>query len=412
MFGEPDLGNTLGQGEAPGKRQVRLYDLQGNHYEMGYQQGLQMREAIHHLLANLGRLEALRREKPFLLPFRLFLMLAARRSQREIAPDLAEYYPRQKARAEAIAKGADVDESLLYLVMSLENVMASIDYRLGACTAVGVGPERSALGEVVIVKNFDFPDFFQPYYVTRLNRSTESASTLDVTMAHLPGCHDGMNEHGLCISCNTGLGTDMPSNYVPVTVLVQETLENCSTVEEAVDHLCAGKRSGGAVLLVADAAGNMATVEVSPNFSGVREPEEGVIINTNHYRCREMISYDVPRNAFYTNRNVRALRGRRVHESSEMRYARVEQLLSDKEVFSLKDLLGVFSDHGESGRGDDNTVCRHGPYYSTTCSLIMMPRTRRMLVTYGHPCQSVFTDFLNPFDTGEGKESTPNGPEE
>jgi hypothetical protein len=80
----------------------------------------------------------------------------------------------------------------------------------------------------------------------------------------------------------------------------------------------------------------------------------------------------------------------------------VEQLFSETEVFSLKDLLRVFSDHGESGRGDDNTVCRHGPYFTTTCSLIMLPRSRRVLVTYGHPCESVFTDFLNPFASEEG----------
>ena len=34
---------------------------------------------------------------------------------------------------------------------------------------------------------------------------------------------------------------------------------------------------------------------------------------------------------------------------------------------------------------------------SLTCSIIMLPRSRRLLVAYGHPCESVFTDFLNPF---------------
>lgn len=403
MLNAWDLGTTLGEGETPGKRRVRLFELQGNHYEMGYQQGIQMKEAIHHLFAHLDQEVAFRRRKPFLIPFRVFLSWAAGRVAREIAPDLSEYYPRQKIRMEGIAKGAGIDESLLYLALAGETIMAGVDYRLGACTAVAVAPERSVLGETVVIKNFDYPAFFQPYYVARLNRSTETASTMDVTTAPLAGCHDGMNEHGLCISYNHGYGTDMPSSNVPVTVLVQEALENCSTTEEAVGFLCDGKRSVGAILLVADAAGNMATVELSPNFSGVREPEGGVLINTNHYRCREMTSYDIPRNAYYTNRNVWALRGMRVHESSEMRYARAEQLLSEKEEFSLKDLLQVFSDHGESGRGDDNTICRHGSYFTTTCSIIMLPRSRRFLVTYGHPCDSVFTDFLNPFVGEEEK---------
>jgi hypothetical protein len=72
----------------------------------------------------------------------------------------------------------------------------------------------------------------------------------------------------------------------------------------------------------------------------------------------------------------------------------------------MKDLLTVFCDHGESGRGDDNTICRHGPYFSTTASIIMLPFSKRLLVTYGHPCDSVFSDFLNPFASGESEEVT------
>ncbi|MBC7254463.1 MAG: hypothetical protein H5T72_10920 [Actinobacteria bacterium] len=397
MVENRDLGTTLGEGEAPGRRQVRLFDLQGNHYEMGYQQGLQMREIIRHFFSHLRDLEVLRRAKPFFLPLNVYVSISARRAEREMMQEMAELYPAQRARMEGIAKGADVDESLLCLALSLETAIAGMDYRLGSCTAAGLEPGRSALGEAVVTKNYDQPLFFQPYYVTRLNRSAETASTLDVTLAPLPGCHDGINEHGLCVSCNRAHGTDLPTSSIPVGVLVQEVLERCATTEEAVAFLCAGKRASGAILLVADAEGDMATVELSPNFSGVRRPEGGVLINTNHYRYRGMLSYDVPRNAFYAGRTVPALRGLRVHESSEMRYARAEQLLSGDEVFSLKDLLRVFSDHGESGRGDDNTVCRHGSYFSTTCSIIMLPRSRRMLVTYGHPCNSVFTDFLDPF---------------
>ena len=406
MLDPLELGTTYGEGATPGQRQVRLFDFQGNHYEMGYQQGLQMREAIRHYFANLSTSEFFFRRKPVLLPFRLYISLAAHRAAREMAGDLAGYCPRQKVRMEGIGKGSGVDEALLYLPLAMETIMADIDYRIGACTAAAVGEERSALGEVLVIKNYDYPPFFQPYFMTRLCRSAETLSTIDVTMAPLAGCHDGMNEQGLCISYNHGYGTDMPSVNVPVSLLVQEALETCTSAGEAVELLCSQRRLGGAVILVADAAGNMVTVEVSPNFCGVREPEEGLLVNTNHYRCREMISYDIPRNAYYTSRNMHALRGVRVHESSELRCARAEQLLSAAETLTIKDLWSVFSDHGESGRGDDNTICRHGPYFSTTCSVIMLPRSRRLLVTFGRPCESTFTDFPNPFgprEEGEGE---------
>lgn len=403
MLGPLELGTTFGEGMTPGKRQVRLFDLRGEHYEMGYQQGLQAREAIHHLAANLHHVEAFQLQKPALVPTKVFVTMAMRRAVGEMWSNVSEYCPRQKARMEGIAKGADIDESMLFLTLAGEMMMAQINYRLGACTAAGIDVERSALGEPMVIKNFDYPLFFQPYYLTRLCQPAETASTLDVTVAPLAGCHDGINEHGLCISYNYGYGTDMPNVNVPITLLVQEALENCANTEEAIDFLSAGKRSGGAILLVADALGHMATVELSSNFSGVRGPQDGILINTNHYRCREMVSYDIPRNAYYTSRNVRALRGVRVHESSELRYARAEQLFSAMEVIGMRDLLGVFCDHGESGRGDDNTICRHGPYFSTTCSMIMLPRSKRLLVTYGNPCDAVFTDFLDPFTREDGE---------
>ncbi len=363
-----------------------------------------MREAIHHLHDNLHLVEAFQVEKPALLPFKVFLATVMRRAVGEMWGDVSEQCPRQKMRMEGIARGADIDEASLFIALAGELVLAQANYRLGACTAAAVDAERSALGEPMIIKNFDYPEFFQPYYATRLCRPLDSASTLDVTVASLAGSHDGINEHGLCISYNYGYGTDMPKVNVPISLLVLEALENCSSTGEAVEFMRARKRSGGAILLVADASGEMATLELSSNFSGVRRPGDGILINTNHYKCREMAAYDIPRNAYYTSKNVRALRGIRVHESSELRYARAEQLLSGLEVVTMKDLLGVFCDHGESGRGDDNTICRHGSYFSTTCSVIMLPRSKRLLVTYGHPCDSVFTDFLDPFGDASSEE--------
>lgn len=402
--GPLDLGTTLGDGTNLGKRQARLFEFTGDHYEMGYQQGLQLREAIGHFFANLRASEVFRAQKPLFLPMRAFLNLTARRAMGEMREDVTGCCERQKTRMEGIAKGAGIDESMLFLALYGEMIMPQVNYRLGACTAAAVSEEKSAIGEPMVIKNFDYPEFYQPYYITRLCLPVEGIPTLDVTMAPLAGCHDGINQLGLCVSCNHGYGTDIPNTNVPVNLLVQQVLENCGSTREALDYLAERKRSGGAIILVADASGDMATIELSSNFGGVREPEEGILINTNHYRCREMKSYDIPRNAYYTARNAKPLRGIRVHESSELRYSRAEQLLSGREEIAIKDLLNVFSDHGESGRGDDNTICRHGQYLTTTCSLIMLPRSRRLLVTYGHPCDSVFTDFLNPFRREEEQE--------
>ena len=44
-------------------------------------------------------------------------------------------------------------------------------------------------------------------------------------------------------------------------------------------------------------------------------------------------------------------------------------------------------DHDESGDPSDNTICRHGEYYETTCSVMLKPLSREISVAMGSPCE-------------------------
>jgi len=392
-----DPGVTLGSGPTMGRREVRLFDFSGEHYEMGYQQGLQAREALLYLAQMLPQSESLRAQKPFYLPTKAYIYSLAARSLREFLPDLSTHYPNQRKRLEGLARGSQMQEEFFCLMMSMEIMRTHFDYGIGGCTAAAVRQERCLQGEPVLIKNLDMPLELQPSFITRLSQPVSGFRSLEVTSAAGLGCYDGVNEQGLAVSCNHAFGTDLPKVMAPVSLVVQEILENCSTVREGVEVALGSKRAGGALLLLVDASGDMASVELTPNFGGVREGEGGVIINANHYLTSDTVPYGIPSNAYYTARAPRGLKGLRVHESSELRLSRALQLMEEKEAFSLKDLVAVFSDHGEGGRGDNNSICRHGDYFTTTCSVIIMPRSRRLLVTYGSPCDSIYTDFAEAF---------------
>ncbi|MHB8779835.1 MAG: C45 family autoproteolytic acyltransferase/hydrolase [Candidatus Geothermincolia bacterium] len=383
-----------------GSQEVILFEFGGDHYEIGFNQGLQLRQYIEGYFATLESSEAFRVMRPAYLPMRAYLTLETRRAVMEVAPDLQAYYPSQRRKMDGLAKGSELSEAFFYLAAAQELSPDGVSYRLGACTAIGVAPERSALGEPMVIKNYDGPREFQPYYSTLHYTPEDGYENIAVTIAGQVGCHDGINRHGLVVSCNAASGTDLPKVMVPTSILVQETLERCRNVEEAVGFLERARRGSGALILLADAEGHVASVELSPNFEGRREAESGVLINTNHYRTPELKPYDIPRNAYYTNRNVRALRGIRIHESSELRYERAELLLQDLPQISVRDLVSVVSDHGEGGRGSENTICRHEGYFWTTSSMIFLPASRRMLVTYGNPCDSTYTEFRDPFRGG------------
>ncbi len=384
-----------------GTQEVILFEFAGDHYEMGFNQGMQFKEAMGGFFGTLERSEAFAVSRPPLFPARAHFGYRARRAFQELAPDIQTHYPNQKRKIDGMAKGSGFLDQLFYLAAAQELSPDGVSYRLGACTALGVAPERFVMKEPVVIKNYDGPLEYQPFYVTQRCQPEEGIENISVSIAGLAGCHDGMNRHGLVLSCNCASGTDLPKVMVPTSILVQETLERCRTTEEAVGFLTRSRRGSGALIMVADAEGELASVELSPNFSGVRTAENGVLINTNQYRSPELKPYDIPRNAYFTNRNVRALRGLRIHESSELRYERTELLLEDLPEVSARDLVNIFADHGEGGRGSDNTVCRHGGYYWTTCSMMFLPASRRMLVTYGNPCNSTYTEFREPFSTPE-----------
>jgi len=178
---------------------------------------------------------------------------------------------------------------------------------------------------------------------------------------------------------------------VSITTLVQETLERCATVNEAVSHIRERPRTGGALLMLADAGGNLASLELAPDLVAVRRGD--CLSHTNHALTREMAPRDVPRNAVFPSWwRPRVSRGVRVHESSERRKERAVELLSRGAV-SEHDLVGLAADHGGTQTGDDNTICRHGPYYETTCSLLMLPRRRVMKLRFGAPCEGEYTEL-------------------
>ncbi len=396
-----DLGVTLGTGPSMGRREVKMFEFTGDHYEMGYQQGLQLREAISFFAGRLPDFELVRAARPPMVPARAYIYFLASRALKEFLPDVINHYPNQRKRLEGLTKGSQLEESLFLLTMSAEVLLTQVNYRMGACTAAGISADRFAQNEPVIIKNFDYPAEFQPFYVTRHSQPLEGYHSVDISMATMLGCHDGINDQGLAVSYNYGFGTDLPKSMASVSLIVQEILERCATVEEAVAYATGAKRAGGALLMFVDAQGEMASVELSPNFCGVREAEEGLLINTNHFLSSEMTPYGIPATAYYTARNPRSLRGVRVQESSEIRYSRAQLLLDVEEALSLKDLVAAFSDHGEGGRGNDNSICRHGEYFATSCSVIMLPASRRILVTYGNPCDSIYTDFPDVFATVE-----------
>lgn len=332
--------------------------------------------------------------KPRFLPSSLFMALGKRRATKLLRNDIFENYPEQAQRLKGITDGAGIDMPTALFLQLLEFLALKPSYALAACTSVGVQPERTITKETIVGKNFDFPEEFAFTYLTCETKAKNRYRTLGCSVAAYPGMIDGINEHGLSVTYNFAYTTEEFSNFVPLSIVLQEMLETCKDADEAIDFLVNAKRGGhDALLMLADEKGNLKAVEITSNHAAVREAKDGQLVNTNHYHTTEMQKDELPHNAVYSGKVPEVLLGVRIHESSEQRLKRAQELLEDKAKMDESKVASILSDHGENNKPTMLTICRHSEYRnlaSTTRSVILHPNRKTIKVAYGKPCQNKY----------------------
>jgi hypothetical protein len=372
---------------------------QGEPRTMGVAQGHGARKKIRAARRVLARLEAFRLQQPRWMPYRLYRWFAARKACTLLAAPLARDYPAMSERLAGIAEGARIGLNELLLFNALEPLMTSAGDATvcpGACSAVAVRGRRSATGEPMVARNFDYLPLVQPLYLVRDSRPQGGLRSYEFTTAPLAGAVDGMNEAGLCITYNYGYTTDNPAcPAAPISMAISEALACCRTVEEAARWIRSRPRWGGALLMLCDATGDVASLELSSTRSHLRRPigGEDVLFHTNRFTSATMREIQVPDDAVYGAKAPTALRGRRVHVSSEQRELRFRQLLEGADCIGPNELGAIMADHGPQDSTDGFTPCLHGSYWHTTACLQFYPKARRMRVAYDTACQAQFEEI-------------------
>ena len=374
---------------------VDLHTFTGDHYEIGLQQARSNRRLLDQAARDLPTVRPIRLAKPRLMPIQLFLWLAKRRAAKLLQSDVTTYYPKQAERSEGIAEGGALDMPTLLLFQLMELLVSpgKSNYSVPGCTSLALEPRRTRSGETIIAKNFDYPNDFSPYHLTCISEPEGRHRTLGCTKVVLPGMLDGMNEHGLTVTYNYGYSTDTPRYYAPVSVVIQEMLETCRNADEAVEFMTRATRTGGALLTIGDPGGRIRSLEISSNHVAERLPVDGQIVNANHYRTEEMKRWEIPKDAVFSGRIPKEYHGARVHESSEMRLGRVQELLEGSEQLDEDAITAILRDHGKDNQPSNLTICQHGDFLGTTRSVLFYPKRKRIKVLYGNPCQNSYREF-------------------
>ena len=364
-------------------------------------QGVALREKVHGAPAILAGLYGFRALQPSWLPYVAYRRIAEGRAMSLLEPALKRDSPEAWLHMSGIAQGAQVTLRLLCLLHALEPMLSDVcrcsaTPALGACSAVAVRGTRSALGEPVIARNFDYLKDVQPLYCVRESRPKGGFRSLDFTLGPFAGTVDGVNERGLCITYDYAYSNDYRGDgAAPISLVIAEALQRCATVKEAAEWIRSRPRWGGGILMLADAEGDLASLELSNTRSAIRRPASGsdVLCHTNAFTTDSMRGVEIPADARYTDRVHPLLRGRRVHESANVRDRRLQELLSREEPLDLAGLAAIMSDHETGGAPGDTGICKHSEYWSTTASVQLLPVSRRMRIAFDSACHANYVEL-------------------
>jgi predicted choloylglycine hydrolase len=162
--------------------------------------------------------------------------------------------------------------------------------KLEGCSTYIIEPGKSATGEPIFGRNFDFPtlgalDQFSMVIVYKPKGKQAFAS---VNFPGLVGVCSGMNEKGLAVAVvdipETADGSPrLNLSAVPMILSFRRILEECATVEEAEAVLRGTPRTTLLSLAVCDRT-HGAIFELTPKNVHRRDPEDNVCISTNHFR--------------------------------------------------------------------------------------------------------------------------------
>lgn len=372
----------------------------GRPREFGEQLGAGLRDRIVAATNSLAELETFRTLQPWWLPFDWFQQWSEWRAMDSLQEPIAQEFPHIAARIAGMADGAQVRPSALYLFHMLEAMVVAPEHAisqppLAACSAVAVPQPSTTVGSALLAHNLDGVDLLGASLVLRENRNAGKFRSLSLTCAPLSGTIDGINERGLAITYNWAYATDRRQAAAPVSVAIDDALANCGSVENAAARIIRHARCGGALLMLGDATGRVAALELSNQRHSLRSPQRNrPLFHSNQYRSRAMHSIQIAPNAIYAHGAPKPLVGRRVLQSPQRRDHRLRKLLREVQCFSPQSLSELLADHGDEQAPNDETICMHGAPWSTQAQIQLIPAQRSIRISYGPACEARFVDFV------------------
>jgi isopenicillin-N N-acyltransferase-like protein len=191
--------------------------------------------------------------------------------------------PEHLAEIRALATAAKVDEPEMMLANSFLDLSP-----MQACSTVSLPADAAPDHVARFARNLDFPSFgvADKASIVLVYHPKDRFGFVTIGWPGLIGALSGMNEHGLTLA---NMEVTRPAGSapraMPYALLYRTVLEECKTVDEAIALLKRTPRQTANNLMLMDAAGNRAVVELTADAVVVRPGSaDAALISTNHQR--------------------------------------------------------------------------------------------------------------------------------
>jgi hypothetical protein len=228
--------------------------------DLGLDQGLHFREVIRAEVERRLRGKGRRRLLPPLIPRDPEVARAAR--------DTTRFFPHMAERAEGIARGARVSNA------EIAELLAS-EHRGGGETLIGVTPEVDGAGVLIALST----EREAPLFLRR-SQPENGYRSLEVGVPWRVPALAGVNEHGLAVAASAmaSSSASLSGCAASAALLVQDCLQRFDGVDKAIEW-CERRPAGGmASILLADARGVLARVDLEGELRRVHREMDGMLL--------------------------------------------------------------------------------------------------------------------------------------
>lgn len=216
------------------------------------------------------------------------------------------------------------------------------DYSMVGCTSFALKGTKSADGQLLIGRNFDFyvGDEFAEEKIVLFIKPDKGHAFVSYSWAGFTGVASGLNEQGLSVTINASK-SDLPTaSKTPISLLVREILQYASTIDEAIAIAKSKSTFVSETIMVSSKKdGRAVLIEKSPTKLGVYDTNQNVLVCANHYQSNEFVRDEI---------NIENIK----ESDSRHRFTRMNELLQNNHPFTPNDAAKVLRDQKDFNGGN------------------------------------------------------------